>query len=111
MKYNRKEFVGEYDAWRDVTERGELVGTETERWQTATKETTEWGDGRKDVKFKNVQNHSRTTHYYRYYVYDVLYHINNYRHFFKCEVCGNEENDVREELTELERKLKRTYVG
>ena len=112
--YNRKENVGERNEWRSVTECGRCVSATTERWQTWDDVTTKttYGDGHTSSKTvrENVQNHSHTTRRYEYHEYDVYYHVTDYRHFYKCAVCGFEESDVREELKELDRKFKRTYV-
>lgn len=115
INYNAKNLIKKYEEWRPKTERGKLLDSHTERWQTGDKVTTydQYSDGSRrnyQTKIENIQNHSRTINVYQYNEYNVLYKVYEYEHVYKCTKCGYEQYSHSEELEELDRKFVKSYA-
>lgn len=105
-KYLKSDLEREYDKWFSESVFARTLSSHTEKWKTWTEVTTTYTDGHQEKSKKDEKTHKRTTDNDLYNDYDVLYHVKEFKHTYKCEVCGNEEYTYSMTRKELERKHK-----
>jgi hypothetical protein len=113
--YDREEFVREYDKWERSDEKGAHISSKTSKWQTYDLETTRTYNGLGECvgsssRKVNVKDHEKRYDKYKMNVYNVLYHIKEYKVIYVCDGCGKELYGSRIDRSELKKDYKGTYT-
>ena len=113
--YDREEFVREYDKWERSDEKGAHISSKTNKWQTYDLETTRTYNGLGECvgtssRKVNVQDHEERYDKYQMNVYNVLYHIKEYKVIYVCDGCGKELYGSRIDRSELKKDYKGSYT-
>ncbi|MGN1262537.1 MAG: hypothetical protein ACI4TW_00740 [Prevotella sp.] len=111
MDFLKTELIREYDKWFTESEFARTLSTKTERWKSWTEVTTTYSDGHQEKRTKDEMMHKRKIDTDLYNDYDVLYHVKEFKHTYKCGVCGNEEYTQSMTRKELDRRLKGHHIS
>lgn len=109
IEHDDEEIVDERKEWRKDIKRT-LLKSKTKSWQTYDVTTTTYSDGTTYSSKSNYQNHNQTTNTRQNDIYNVLYLVKDIKVTYTCDECNHNQYGWREELDELDRKFKGSYV-